>query len=611
MNKVITPSCSAFWISLIFLFLVSNVYYPKWKAPQTEATLSWDVSGYYFYLPAFLIYKDPKKLQFKDEILQKYQPTWNFQQAYLDEKSGNYVMKYSCGLAVQYLPFFGLAHAYASVSESFEADGFSLPYQMAISLGSLLVAIIGLWFLRKILLRYFGEWTTALTILCIVFGTNYLDYTAINGAMSHNYLFTLYTLLIWQTIQFYEKPNTQKAFFIGAIIGIMALTRPTEILACLIPILWFWGGESFKELLTKRFEFIKKHFSKYLLAACVTLMIGSIQLFYWKYITGNWIVYSYQNQGFSWLSPHFLEGIFSYQSGWLVYSPMMVFSLLGFYFLKKQRRSIFWATFIFSILFIYITFAWDEWMYGGGLGIRAMVQGYVILAFPLAAFISWVMNSETKFRHAAKLIFGVIGIVFCLYNLWWTHQAHKGTLYKQAVMTKAYFWKVLGKFEVEKEAIKLLDTDEEFIRERKNINQLLFENFEGDSSKVLCEIKPIQGTNSLCLNKENQYSPSFEFSKKELSGSWIRVTADFKIEDKQWDTWKMTQIVIQFLNKDEIVKNRAIRVQRLLNPNSENTIFLDSEIPNQVFDRVKIYFWNGNGIKPILIDNLVIETYTS
>jgi len=50
------------------------LWYPKWEQPQTEATLSWDVMGYYLYLPAAIIYKDLKKLSFKDDIVEKYHP---------------------------------------------------------------------------------------------------------------------------------------------------------------------------------------------------------------------------------------------------------------------------------------------------------------------------------------------------------------------------------------------------------------------------------------------------------------------------------------------------------------------------------------------------------
>lgn len=63
------------WIVCVILLAgVSFCYYPRWKGVYTEATISWDVSGYYMYLPAALIYQDLKKLAFFPDIQRKYNP---------------------------------------------------------------------------------------------------------------------------------------------------------------------------------------------------------------------------------------------------------------------------------------------------------------------------------------------------------------------------------------------------------------------------------------------------------------------------------------------------------------------------------------------------------
>jgi hypothetical protein len=48
------------------------LYYPKWAQDGNEATLGWDVSGYYLYLPAAIIYKDMKGLAFFEGMDAKY-----------------------------------------------------------------------------------------------------------------------------------------------------------------------------------------------------------------------------------------------------------------------------------------------------------------------------------------------------------------------------------------------------------------------------------------------------------------------------------------------------------------------------------------------------------
>jgi len=228
-------SLFAFLVVAAFILMVGTLYYPKWNKGDTEATISWDVSGYYFYLPAVFIYKDIRQVAFRDSIHEKYRPASTPYQAF-QHPSGNYVMKYSCGLAVQYLPFFLAAHALAPAS-GYPADGFSRPYQAAIGWGSLLVALLGLWLLRRNLLLYFSDAATAITLLLLVFGTNYLDYAAINGAMTHNYLFTLYGALVALTVAYYQKPGLWKALGIGFLVGLAALTRPTEILTAIVPLL--------------------------------------------------------------------------------------------------------------------------------------------------------------------------------------------------------------------------------------------------------------------------------------------------------------------------------------------------------------------------------------
>lgn len=59
-----TLSKYAYIICVALLAYANLSFYPKWKKGGTEAALSWDVCGYYYYLPAVFIYKDVKKVAF-------------------------------------------------------------------------------------------------------------------------------------------------------------------------------------------------------------------------------------------------------------------------------------------------------------------------------------------------------------------------------------------------------------------------------------------------------------------------------------------------------------------------------------------------------------------
>lgn len=314
----------------IFLFcaatlLLVTLAFPRYTRPGTEATLAWDVSGYYLYLPATFIYHDLKQVSFLPQIIEKYQPSFSPDQAFPIE-NGNQVMKYSAGMAVLYSPFFALGHAAAKLTD-YPADGFSGPYQAAIHLGGVLMAILGLWFLRKILLRYFPDRTVGWTLLLIALGTNFFNYATFDAANAHGWLFMLMALLAHLSIRYHERPTLRMAAGIGAVIGLAALVRPTEALYVFIPLLW--GVGSFAAL-RQRLTFFKKNYLHLLAAGVVTAAIGFIQLTYWQYVSGHWFVYSYGDQSFSFLHPHFVDVFFSYRKGWLVYTPLMVFAIAGF-----------------------------------------------------------------------------------------------------------------------------------------------------------------------------------------------------------------------------------------------------------------------------------------
>lgn len=571
----------------VAILLATHLYYPKWAKSRTEATISWDASGYYMYLPAFFIYKDIKGCGFQDAVLKKYGPTPDFQQAFVHKESGNHVMKYSFGQALVFSPFFAASHLWATQDDRYLADGFSFPYQLGISIGSLLLAIVGLFYLRRVLLEYFEDGIVALTMLCLFIGSNYLNYSAIDGAMTHNTLFTIYTILLWNTIGFYKKPNWLNSMGIGVCVGLAALVRPTEIISCIIPLAWACRFVS-RDGIMKRWRYILDNKAYYLLAIIITMLIGSIQLIYWKYATGDWIVYSYEDQGFSWLTPHIYKGILSYRSGWLVYSPFMVFSLIGFIYLYK-RKELFHVSLLFTLLFIYIVFAWDIWWYGGSLGQRTMVQAYPVLAFPLAAFMEHVL----KLSQFAKGAIFLLGALFIYVNIWFTHQAHKGGMLKAGHMTGPYYWQTLLTWEKNKNDLKLLD----------HLDYI----YEGD----LLEAKEVyrnEDYNTL-LTKDFRTEPII-LNADLMSYPYdaIRINAGVEMQLKEWNFWRMTQFIVNVKNGDQLVENNMIRLQRLLSDNEKKEVNIDIKKPSKPFTHLEVLFWNA-GDKPITIRSVNASTY--
>ncbi|NJK97975.1 MAG: hypothetical protein HC905_26440, partial [Bacteroidales bacterium] len=117
-------------------------------------------------------------------------------------------------------------------------DGFSLPYQYSLALGFVLYSFIGLWFFRKILLEYFSDKLTAIILVIIVLGTNFLQYATVKNLEQTNALFNLLAIITWFTIKWHKKQKLRYLIFISLSCSLMVLVKPSEIFCYLIPLLW-------------------------------------------------------------------------------------------------------------------------------------------------------------------------------------------------------------------------------------------------------------------------------------------------------------------------------------------------------------------------------------
>jgi len=217
-----------------------------------------------------------------------------------------------------------------------------------------------------------------------------------------------------------------------------------------------WGIRNYQDF-KFRISFLRDE-SKYLIVAVIVfLLMISIQFVYWKWVSGHWIVYTYGEEGFDWFQPHIIDGLFSFKAGWLIYSPIMILSIIGFVHLFKNHREHFYSTLVFSLIFCYICFSWKEWWYGASLGQRSMIQAYPILAFPLTAFVEQVFKKRL-WKPILSLFIGL-----CIYyNLWITHQAHKGGLFKAGEMNAAFWFATIGRYHVSSDVESLLDNEDRY-----------------------------------------------------------------------------------------------------------------------------------------------------
>jgi hypothetical protein len=89
----------------------------------------------------------------------------------------------------------------------------------------------------------------------------------------------------------------------------------------------------------------------------------------------------------------------------------------------------------------------------------------------------------------------------------------------------------------------------------------------------------------------------------------VRAIANVYFPDKEWEDWKMTQFIVKFTYGGQKVKEKSFRIPRIMEAGEERPVFFDVKQPDLPFDRVEMQFWNAEGDKIVLFDNLKLESF--
>jgi hypothetical protein len=512
------------------------------------------------------------------------------------------------GMALFYLPFFFIGSIFASMC-GLAVDGFSLPYQYALVIGGLIYTIIGLIFLRKILLQFFSEKLSSVLMIIIVFGTNYINQLTVDNLATVNIIFMLTTIILWNTIKWHQNYSGKHLLVIGICITLATIVKPSEIFVLLLPLLW--GVTSAETMKQKLFALVANKKS-ILITMIVCLIIVLPQMLYWHHKTGMFIYDSYKSPGvgLDFLSPHIMNTLFSYRKGWLLYTPVMIFSLIGFYFLYKRNRQIFFASTLYFFVSFYIISSWTEWWYGASYSIRPLIATYPILAICLGYFLQFVNRSNI----VLKAIIGVSILFFIFLNQfqWWQYKNYILDPYRT---TKEYYWATFLKTNVSEADRELLMVYRDFsgkmeFKDKYKYQKTLLvgEDFEEEESKG----NQVENNNYFHrLNEKDSCFYIIETPYEELTQKdhvWIKVSMDVRFPEKydgalpcivntmERKIWPYRYVATEI--KTDSIPNHWRRVE---------VMYLTPEIRSDK-DRFKCYIWK-RGKSTFDIDNLKLEIY--
>jgi hypothetical protein len=585
-------------VSLLVLIVIGIIVSLYRITHVSRAETSWDVLGYYLPLPACFIYHDPMltKTDWLTKVNDERKLTGTLYMVSTNDK-GEPMYFFLFGMALFYLPFFFIGHIFASLSGI--ADGFSLPYQYSLVIGGILYTLIGLFYLRKNLRYFFSERITAIVMLIIVFSTNYIHHMTLKDLETVNVIFMLMNIILWNTIKWHENQKFRYLVALGVAISLMGLVKPSEIIIVLLPLLWnVKSWETFKGKILLIFE----NWKQLVITLIICLLIVLPQFLYWYAKTGSLIYDSYKNPGIGldFSSPHIINALFSYRKGWLLYTPVMIFSFIGFYFIYKENKKILLALAGYFLVSFYIISCWTEWWYGAGFSNRPLIAIYPVLGISLGYFLQY-LNKKGKI---IKSIFIAILLFFTFLNQfqWWQLKHYILDPYRT---TKKYYWATFLRSSVPDNANKFLLVNRDFSGKMSFDNRSEYHpvfnqevNFKEDAYKDGLMKDTINNSIYYHVPKSQEFALTKQFIYKELTSKdhlWTVISLNIKYPEKVKGAWPCLVTSMEHNGKSYGYYACAIKTDTTNKQWKEFKVeYLTPEIRN-VKDCLKVYLWNRDG----------------
>ncbi|MEN9978648.1 MAG: hypothetical protein RLZZ569_1273, partial [Bacteroidota bacterium] len=421
-----------------FLIFSSFAYFFGRKLPgiiaeKDKCICAYDGFGYYMYLPSLIHSGDLNMQPAWADSLQKNYCDGAIMYQLVPRENGNFIAVYQMGQAFVEAPAFFIGHFFAKTL-GYKADGFSKPYHVAFLLNALLFIFLGLFYLKKLLRLFFSIQLTILLLLIVYVGTNYWITAALSYSLQHIYLFALIAAMAYyffkavQSTQFHHKSIVITA----VLFGLTTVIRPTHVLLFIFPLIYLWSY----------FPTKKQLFGILALFPLSSFLWNLPQIIYWKMIGGNWLITNLHTEEIILIDPHLWDFLFSFRKGWLLYTPVFLLLIPGFYSLRNINKSLYRSLIVLTIIAVWVVSSWETWWYAASYSQRVMVDYYPLLLLPIGFFLQNLTKKKTLTRGVGSFLFIALSL-----NVIQSIQFVKGYLH-EGRMSKAHYAYIFGRTDI-------------------------------------------------------------------------------------------------------------------------------------------------------------------
>ena len=566
---------SKYTIVLTALVSFVMIYFLIWRTDATgyHTVVDGDAKDYYSYLISIFIDKNLG-----------HQPTGPW---YIIQTPTGTINVHTVGVSLLLLPFFLIGYAWASLF-GFEVSGLSEPFEKMISIGALFYALMGFYFIRKLLIKLnVKDFAITAIIVLIFFGTHLLNYSLNEPAMSHVYSFSLISAFLYYSYQVFNS-GERKYFLLAAfVLGLIVLVRPINGIVLLIVPFW---SDSLKQFIDRMRNIFFGETKTMIIAGIVFKLTILIQSLVWLAQNGKMLQWSYKDNGLYLFSPNTFKMLFGFNSGFFVYTPLCLLLMLGFIPLYKENAYKFVVLFLFILFVFYLFSCHWAYTYFDGLSIRPMVDILPVFAIVGAKLIASFEGRLKLVSLPALGVFAVLNLVTCY--------QYKAGILPPASMNQAKFNYIF------------LKTDKKYAGVLGGCNDLLPYS-KNHPDKCLSFGNAGEVKNLDCTDQE--YPFGYEAANLNFATNKIYVKATLKRKETDLNSSSGALIVFNTESPDKVVRNR--QVFKLNDTPSlkccewqtwEYNVTMDGKI--QIGDKLQVYIWNRDK-QSFMIDDFKVEVY--
>lgn len=396
---------------LFFLFLLS--------LPLVNPWVRGDGVGYYAYARALLIQHNldfTADYQHANAVFRELrldangQPLPDFRTS-----TGHLDNHFSIGPAVLWAPALVATHAAVVLARASGsavlADGFSLPYRLAMAFTTAALGFLGLLLAFRIARNYVEERWALLATLAVWGGTSLPVYMYFNPSWSHAQSAFAVALFFWYWLETRQHRSMSQWLVLGTLAGLMIDVYYVNavLLAALLPELLQAYLSALRASAWRQLAGLLARHSLFaaLIFICLLPTLLAHYVIYGSPFSSGYIPLRFWH----WKSPYFAQVLFSSNHGLFSWTPLIALSFAGLLLFLKRHFAAALPVLITVLFFYYVIASYPDWDGISSFGNRFFISLTVFFVLGLGVLLDEIIR---KLHSRASVVAASSLVLFCL-----------------------------------------------------------------------------------------------------------------------------------------------------------------------------------------------------